>query len=71
MNHYSMAPQGCHWETAPDGKFFPFDRKLSPVFNTDTAQSRIVRKLAQRHGLSVPLARAVAELAGLNSEVME
>ncbi|MBZ6079180.1 hypothetical protein [Microvirga puerhi] len=37
----------------------------------DPTEPRIITKLAQRHGLSVPLARAVAELAGLFLEMSE
>ncbi|MFC1459591.1 hypothetical protein ACETIH_23410 [Microvirga arabica] len=71
MNDYSMGALSRHRETVPEGEVLRYDWKLSPVFNSDRTQFRIVRKLAQRHGLSLPMTRTVAELASYLLEVCD
>jgi hypothetical protein len=66
-----MEALGRHRETVPEGEFLYDDRELSPVFNSDPSQSRIVARFARQYGLSVPLACTVAELAGFQMEVRD
>ncbi|QRM27373.1 hypothetical protein [Microvirga sp. VF16] len=66
MTDYTTVGFARHRKTAPESKLTNLGHAVS---GNATVNSRVVIKLAAKHGLSLALARTIAELASFRLEV--